>query len=59
LAELAQEIIRVTGSSSAIEFQPVRAGDIRHSTADASKLLTAGWRPSFDVARGLASLSAV
>ena len=56
ILELAREIIRVTGSSSAIEFQPVRSGDIRHSTADASKLLAAGWRPTFDVARGLASL---
>jgi len=56
ILQLAREILRVTGSSSAIEFQPVRAGDIRHSTADSSRLLAAGWRPSFDVARGLASL---
>lgn len=58
ILDLARQIIRVTGSSSAVEFQPVRAGDIRHSTADPSKLLAAGWRPAFDVGRGLASLHA-
>jgi UDP-glucose 4-epimerase len=58
ILQLAQEIIRVTGSSSTIEFQPVRSGDIRHSTADVSKLLAAGWKPAYDVARGLELLAA-
>ena len=58
ILQLAQEIIRVTGSSSTIEFQPVRSGDIRHSTADVSKLLAAGWKPAYDVARGLGLIAA-
>ena len=58
ILKLAQEIIRVTGSSSTIEFQPVRSGDIRHSTSDPSKLRAAGWKPAYDVARGLGLLAA-
>jgi UDP-glucose 4-epimerase len=58
ILELAREILRVTGSSSAIQFQPVRPGDIRHSTADPSRLLAAGWRPAFNLARGLEQLAA-
>jgi len=33
-----------------------RKGDIRHSTPDASKLRAAGWKPRFDVPRGLKEL---
>jgi hypothetical protein len=39
-----------------VRHEPVRAGDIRHSTSDASKLLGAGWKPLFDVPKGLAQL---
>lgn len=40
--ELVQEILRHTESKSEIRFEPVRAGDIRHSTSDSSKLMAAG-----------------
>ncbi len=53
IGELAAEILRLTGSQSRIRHEPVRAGDIRHSTSDPAKLLSAGWIPSFDVRSGL------
>ncbi|MEI8387510.1 MAG: NAD-dependent epimerase/dehydratase family protein [Verrucomicrobiota bacterium] len=53
VAGLVQEILALTGSRSEIRHEPVRAGDIRHSTSDASKLQAAGWKPRFDVAGGL------
>jgi len=56
ILELVKEILRLTGSKSKIIFEPLRSGDIRHSTADASKLLAAGWVPQFDVAGGLRHL---
>ena len=56
ILELAQEILRLTGSSSEIRFEPVRPGDIRHSTSDPSKLVAAGWKPRFDVPAGLRAM---
>jgi UDP-glucose 4-epimerase len=56
ILELVQEILRLTGSKSDIRFEPVRAGDIRHSTSDPSKLLAAGWKPCFEVASGLGQI---
>lgn len=56
ILELVEEIKRLTGSASEIKFEPVRAGDIRHSTSDPSKLMAAGWVPQFDVASGLSRL---
>ena len=53
IGELVNEILKLTGSRSEIRHEPVRAGDIRHSTSDASKLLAAGWKPHFDVPAGL------
>ena len=53
ILELVQEILRLAGSKSEIRFEPVRAGDIRHSTSDPSKLMAAGWKPRFDVPTGL------
>ena len=53
IGELVQKILKLTGSRSEIRYEPVRAGDIRHSTSDTSKLLAAGWKPLFDVPTGL------
>ena len=53
IAGLVQEVLKLTGSRSEIRHEPARAGDIRHSTSDASKLEAAGWKPRFDVAGGL------
>lgn len=56
ILELVEEIKRLTGSAAEIKFEPVRAGDIRHSTSDPSKLMAAGWVPQFDVASGLSRI---
>lgn len=56
ISELVQEILKLTGSRSEIRHEPVRAGDIRHSTSDASKLRAAGWRPLCSVQGGLKEL---
>ena len=54
ILELAQEILRLTRSSSRIEHLPSRAGDVRHSLASNERLLAAGWKPGSSVSRGLA-----
>ena len=54
ILELAQEIVRLTGSKSAIEHLPPRAGDVRHSMASTERLLSAGWKPKSSVRSGLA-----
>lgn len=53
ILSLAQEIIRLTGSKSAIEHLPPRAGDVRHSLASTERLLAAGWKPTSSVSAGL------
>ncbi len=53
ITELVQELVKLTNSHSAIRHEPLRAGDIRHSTSDASKLRNAGWIPKFTVSEGL------
>lgn len=53
ILELAQEILRLTGSKSRIEHLPTRTGDVRHSLASNERLLAAGWQPRSSVAAGL------
>ena len=43
IRELAERIIRLTGSRSQIVHAPERAGDVRHSTASLEKLAAAGF----------------
>ena len=54
ILELAQEIVRLTGSKSAIEHLPPRPGDVRHSLASTERLVSAGWKPKSSVRSGLA-----
>jgi UDP-glucose 4-epimerase len=54
--ELAQRIIRATGSRSVIQHAPTRAGDVRHSRADVTRLLASGFRPTTSVDAALAEL---
>jgi UDP-glucose 4-epimerase len=56
ILELAERLREAVGSDSKLEFTPPRAGDIRHSTSDPSKLFALGWKPRHDVAGGLRSL---
>jgi UDP-glucose 4-epimerase len=52
--DLAEEIVKATGSASPIEHGPERAGDVRHSRASAQPLRDAGWEPKFTLREGLA-----
>ncbi|MDX9980358.1 MAG: NAD-dependent epimerase/dehydratase family protein [Lentisphaeria bacterium] len=53
--DLAETIVRLTGSSSEIVHLPERAGDVRHSQAAVDKLAATGFRPTSDFAAGLAA----
>jgi UDP-glucose 4-epimerase len=55
ILELADEIARLTGHTLPHRFAPSRAGDVRASSADASRARQAlGWSPSHPLAQGLA-----
>lgn len=56
--ELATQVLALTGSHSEIVFGPGRAGDVRHSCADVSRLRAAGFRPEGSVEEGLRDLHA-
>lgn len=58
ILELAQRIIQATGSRSTIQHAPTRPGDVRHSRADVTRLLAAGFRPTTSVDAALAELVA-
>ena len=51
--ELAQRILALAGSRSQIQFEPARAGDVRHSRASVERLLNAGFRPIGTLDAGL------
>jgi len=57
ILELAEMIKRATNSSSVVNFLAERPGDLRHSTADSTRLIDAGWRPIYNVEQGLRCLS--
>ena len=50
---LAELIVEILGSKSKIVHLPERPGDVKHSTACVDKLLSTGFRPSWDFKRGL------
>jgi UDP-glucose 4-epimerase len=52
--ELADRIIRLSGSSSKITHLPERPGDVRHSRAAIDKLLATGFRHVSSLEQGLA-----
>lgn len=45
IKELAEKIVVLTGSGSQIRFAAERAGDIKHSKADVTKIKSAGFAP--------------
>ncbi len=51
--DLAEKIIQLTGSASKIIYQEERAGDVKHSYADISKLKALGFEPSYDFDKAL------
>jgi UDP-glucose 4-epimerase len=52
---LAEEILRLTQSTSKIEYKPERLGDVKHSMASSDKLRGTGWKPAHSVPEGLQS----
>ena len=52
---LARTIIDAAGSTSPIHYEPVRAGDVKHSVASVEKLRAAGFRPTGNLRDGLAA----
>lgn len=55
IRELAEQIVKTTGSTSKIIFEPERLGDIRHSIADVARLTEAGYVCNSDFDMLLAS----
>ena len=53
IEDVAKEIIRLTGSSSKIEYAPTRAGDVKHSQACIDRLVATGFMPGADFQNGL------
>ena len=53
--DLAQKIIKLTGSSSQIHYGPARAGDVKHSSASIEKITETGFRPISSFDKGLQS----
>ncbi len=54
IAELAQTILRLAGSTSPLVHGAERPGDVRHSRASVERLLAAGWVPGYTLEEGLA-----
>ncbi|MEI6286138.1 MAG: NAD-dependent epimerase/dehydratase family protein [Bacillota bacterium] len=53
--DLIAEIKDITKSTSPVEYQPERAGDVKHSLAAIDRLQAAGFVPQNDFAAGLAA----
>ena len=59
LLDLLRDLRTLTGRDFDIQFQPERAGDIRHSLADIARArATMAYRPEYDMPSGLAELLA-
>jgi UDP-glucose 4-epimerase len=56
IKDLAESILELTGSSSAIVYAPERAGDVRHSLASVEKLKSAGFYPAGNLEAGLKAM---
>ncbi|WP_031485128.1 NAD-dependent epimerase/dehydratase family protein [Maridesulfovibrio frigidus] len=54
ILQLAESVSKLTGGPSEIDFRPERAGDIKHSRADVSKISEIGFSPQVSFEEGLA-----
>ncbi len=54
LLQLVEELARLTGGVGALRFEPARAGDVRHSSADLAAARSIGFRPTVTWQEGLA-----
>jgi UDP-glucose 4-epimerase len=53
IKEIAQDIIKITGSRSTISYAEERSGDIKHSLADISQISKLGFKPGYTMNEGL------
>jgi UDP-glucose 4-epimerase len=53
IKEIAQDIIRITGSLSKVSYAKERSGDIKHSLADISQISKLGFKPGYTMNEGL------
>ncbi|NJD52688.1 MAG: SDR family oxidoreductase [Candidatus Methanoperedens sp.] len=51
--EIAEKIIKQTGSKSTIIHEKERSGDIKHSVADITEISKIGFKPEYDMNKGL------
>lgn len=51
--ELAEKIVKLTGSASPIQHAEERPGDVRHSKGDSEKIRALGWNPKVGLEEGL------
>ena len=51
--DIAKKIIKLTQSSSEIQYAPTRAGDVKHSQASVDKILATGFTPTASFDEGL------
>jgi nucleoside-diphosphate-sugar epimerase len=55
IATIAEMVLRITGSSSAVEYAPPRAGEVRHCTADVAAVQRdLGFCPATDLEQAVA-----
>lgn len=53
IAELARMVLELSGSTSAIEFEPARADDPRHRVPDIRRAESIGWSPHVPLREGM------
>ena len=53
--ELAEALMRVSGNTVEIQYAAARAGELRHSCLDTSRLRALGWSPQHSFSEGLAA----
>ena len=51
--EIAEQIIKQTGSKSSIVYTTERGGDIKHSIADITEIRKIGFKPEYNMKKGL------
>ena len=53
--DLAEALMRVSGNTVEVQYAAARAGELRHSCLDTSRLRALGWSPRHSLSEGLAA----
>jgi UDP-glucose 4-epimerase len=56
LNQILEVLGQITGTRIPCDYQATRSGDIRHSTADNTKLRQLGWEPQYTLTQGLSDI---